>query len=95
MLSPARTPEHGLGVLVGPALELGDRNEPQLAATDQPQFGLNVALERVQRHAERYRRLLTTERDTRDIAGRCTHGNLALRASNCDSGGRAERKREL
>lgn len=60
MLGPPRTSEHGLGVLVRPALELGDRNKPKLAPTDQPQLGLNVTLERVQRHAERDRRLLTT-----------------------------------
>ena len=94
MLGPARTSEHRLGVLVRPALELGDRNEPELAPPDQPQLGLNVALERVQRHAERDRRLLTTERNTRDIAGRCTHGNLCLRYSNCYSDGSTERKRE-
>jgi len=60
MLGPARTSEHRLGVLVRPALELGDRNEPELAAPDEPQLRLDVALERVQRHPERDRRLLAT-----------------------------------
>lgn len=60
MLSPARTPEHRLGVLVRPPLELGNGNEPKLAAPDQPQLGLDMALERVQRHPERHRRLLAT-----------------------------------
>lgn len=40
MLGPARTSEHRLGVLVRPALQLGERDEPQLAAPDQPQLGL-------------------------------------------------------
>ncbi len=60
MLGPARTSEHRLGVLVGPALQLGDWNEAELAPADQAQLGLNVALERVQRHPERYGRLLAT-----------------------------------
>lgn len=52
MLGPARTSEHQLGVLVRPALKLGDRNEPELAAPDQPQLRLNVTLEGIQRHPE-------------------------------------------
>jgi hypothetical protein len=36
-----------------------------------------VTLERVQRHPERDRRLLTTKRNTRDITRRCTQGNLS------------------
>jgi hypothetical protein len=48
MLGLARTPEHRLGVLVRPALQLGEGNEPELPAPDQPQLGLNVPLERVQ-----------------------------------------------
>ena len=68
MLGPARTAEHRLGVLVRPALQLGDGDEAELAPPDQPQLGLNVPLERVQRHTERQRRLLATERNTRDIA---------------------------
>jgi hypothetical protein len=68
MLGPARTSEHRLGALVRPALQFGDGDEAELASPNQPQLGLNVPLERVQRHAERQRRLLTTERNTRDIA---------------------------
>jgi len=52
-----------------------------------------VTLERVQRHAERDRRFLTTKRDTRDIAGRCAHDNLYLKYSNCFTDGRIERKK--
>jgi hypothetical protein len=67
MLGPARTAEYRLGVVVRPPLQLGDRDEAQLAPSNQPQFGLNVPLKRIQRHPERQRRLLATERNTRDI----------------------------
>lgn len=87
MLGPPRTTEHRLGVLVRPPLQLGDGDEPQLAPPDQPQLGLHVTLERVQRHAEGDRRLLTTERNTRDISRRDTHGNLHVRYSNCATDG--------
>ena len=83
MLGPARTAEHRLRVVVRPPLQLGERDESQLAPPDQPQLGLNVPLERIERHPERQRRLLATERNTRDISGRCTHGNLYLRYSDC------------
>jgi hypothetical protein len=69
-----RGPEDRLGTLVRAALELSDRNESQLAATDEPQLGLDVALERIQRHAERHRGLLAAQRNARDIAGRSAHG---------------------
>jgi hypothetical protein len=46
MLGPPRTAEHRLRVVVRPALQLGERDESQLAAADQPQFGLDVTLER-------------------------------------------------
>ncbi len=94
MLGPARTSEHRLGALIRPPLQFGDGDEAELAPPNQPQFGLNVPLERVQRHAERQRRLLTTERNTRDISGRCTHGNLCLRYSDCYWDGSAERKKK-
>ena len=68
MLGPARTAEYRLRVVVRPPLQLGERDESELAPPNQPQLGLDVPLERVQRHAERYRRLLTAERNTRDIA---------------------------
>jgi hypothetical protein len=68
MRGPLRTAEYRLGVLVRPALELDERDEPQLAAADQSQLGLDVTLEGVQRHPERQRRLLATQRNTRDIA---------------------------
>jgi hypothetical protein len=68
MLGPTRTSEHRLGAFIRPPLQLGDGDEAELAPPNQPQLGLNVPLERVQRHAERQRRLLTTERNTRDIA---------------------------
>jgi hypothetical protein len=68
MLGPARTSEHRLGALIRPPLQFGDGDEAELAPPDQPQLGLDVTLERVQRHAERQRRLLTAESNTRDIA---------------------------
>jgi hypothetical protein len=68
MLGPARTSEHRLGALVRPSLQFGDGDEAQLPPPNQPQLGLNVPLERIQRHAERQRRLLTTERNTGNIA---------------------------
>jgi hypothetical protein len=68
MLGPARTAEHRLRVVVRPPFQLGEWDEAELAPPNQPQLGLNVPLERVQGHAERQRRLLTTERNTRDIA---------------------------
>ena len=68
MLGPARTAEHRLGALIRPPLQFGDRDETELASPNQPQLGLNVTLERVQGHPERQRRLLATERNTRDIA---------------------------
>lgn len=68
MLGPARTSEHRLGALIRPPLQLGDGHEAELAPSNQPELGLNVPLERVQRHPERQRRLLATERNTRDIA---------------------------
>jgi hypothetical protein len=64
MLGPARTSEHRLGALIRPPLQFGDRDEAELAPPNQPQLGLDVTLERVQRQ----RRLLATERNTRDIA---------------------------
>ena len=68
MLGPARTSEHRLGALIRPPLQFSDGDEAELAPSNQPQFGLNVPLERVQRHPKRQRRLLATERNTRDIA---------------------------
>jgi hypothetical protein len=68
MLGPARTSEHRLGALICPPLQLGDGDEAELAPPNQPQLGLNVPLERVQRHPKRQRGLLATERNTRDIA---------------------------
>ena len=68
MLGPARTSEHRLGALIRPALQFGDGDEAELAPSNQSQLGLYVPLERVQRHPERQRRLLATERNTRDIA---------------------------
>ena len=68
MLGPARTAEYRLRVVVRPPLQLGERDESELAPPNQPQLGLNMPLERVQRHSERQRRLLATERNTRDIA---------------------------
>ena len=68
MLGPARTAEYRLCVVVRPPLQLGERDEAELAPPNQPQLGLNVPLERVQGHPERQRRLLATERNTRDIA---------------------------
>jgi len=83
MLGPPRTSKHRLGALIRPALQFGDRDEAELAPPNQPQLGLNVPLERVQGHPERQRRLLATERNTWDVSGRCTHGNLRVRYSNC------------
>jgi hypothetical protein len=48
MLGPARTAEHGLCVLVRLSLQLGEGDEAQLAAPDEPQLGLDVSLEGVQ-----------------------------------------------
>ena len=68
MLGPARTSEDRLGALIRPPLQFSDGDETELAPPNQPQLGLYVPLERVQRHPERQRRLLATERNTRDIA---------------------------
>jgi hypothetical protein len=43
MLGPARTAEHRLRIVVRPPLQLGERDESQLAAADQPQLRLDVA----------------------------------------------------
>lgn len=61
-------------------------------------LGMSLALELGDRHEPELRLIrrgkLTTERNTRDIAGRCTHDNLDLRYSNCDTDGSSKRKRD-
>jgi hypothetical protein len=46
MLRPPRTAEYRLRALVRPPLQLGDRDEAELAPPNQPQLRLDVALER-------------------------------------------------
>ncbi len=84
MLGPARTSEHRLGALVGPPFQLGDGDEAELAPPNQPQLGLNVPLERVQRHAERERSFLAAQRNSGDIRRRGAHGEN-LSADRSDS----------
>jgi hypothetical protein len=73
MLGAARTSEHRLGALVRPPLQLRDRDEAELAPSNQPELGLNVPLERVQRHPERERSFLAAQRNARDIRWRDAH----------------------
>jgi hypothetical protein len=49
-------------------------DEPQLAPPDQSQLGLDVPLERVQRHLERERSFLAAQRNPGDIRWRRAHG---------------------
>jgi len=74
MLGPARTSEHRLGALIRPPLQFGDGDEAELAPSNQPQLGLNMPLERVQRHPERERSFLAAQRNPGDIRWRGAHG---------------------
>jgi hypothetical protein len=76
ILRPKVAAQEAFGVLDCPALKLHERDEPELAAADELELGLHVALEGIQRHPERRSCLLATERDARDIAEFDVHGNF-------------------
>src|SRR4051794_34595074 len=55
-----------VGVALDPALELGGRDQNELAGDDHFELGLDTALEVVEAEPERRRRLTTGERVARD-----------------------------
>lgn len=67
ILRPGSAGPEALGIVVRPPLQLDERDEPKLALADELQLRLDMALERIERHPQRDRRLLATECDTRNV----------------------------